>query len=98
MASRKTSSRAKKDPNRLDAAYFLGAAISLVIVLVGAYNGLDTWWSRDALTQQRHINDKQAAINGAFESRLASAERELASRSSRLDRLEKDLERLYERR
>lgn len=97
MAARKTPSSVKKNAYGLDAAYFLGAAISLVIVLIGAYNGLDNWWSRDALNQQRLVNERQIAVNAAVESRLSAVERELATRSSRLDRLEKDMERTYER-
>lgn len=97
MAICKTPSRNKKDPQRLDAAYFLGAAISLVIVLVGAYNGLDNWWSRDALNQQRLINDRQTITNTSLDSRIAAIEREMAARTYRIDRIEKDLERINER-
>lgn len=89
MATRKTPSSIKKDASGLDAAYFLRAAISLVVVLIGAYNGLDTWWSRDALDQQRHINDRQALANAAVESRLSAIERELAARSYQLKMIEK---------
>lgn len=97
MAARKTPSSVKKNASELDAAYFLGAAISLVIVLVGAYNGLDNWWSRDALNQQRLVNERQASINTIVDSRLSAIEREMAARTYRIDRIEKDLERINER-
>lgn len=97
MAASKDAHKNTKRPQGVDAAYLLGAAISLVIVLIGAYNGLDDWWSRDALNQQRLVNDRQTIINTSLDSRIAAIEREMAARAYRIDRIEKDLERINER-
>lgn len=89
MADREESSSKSSLAEKVDAHYLLGVAVSVCLGLWSLYNGVSSRWSDDTIAVQRSINaDLQLSIS--------NLNKEVASRGSRIDRNERDVQRAHD--
>lgn len=72
------------DRSKVDVSYLLGIAVSLIIILGGAYSGVLRSWSDDTTEQQRKLYD-------ALRTHVEDTSREVTRRGEVIRRLQEDV-------